>query len=168
MGALYHLKQRLVDFCNVIQQNVNRTDTVPSSAVVYSGLKALNDSLTTANNSVANINSHWWHMTNVGAPSGYKAVQIWFNANTVAPIFYSDTSGNCFVIVENWGSIGSTLYSVPKITINSSGSNSVNVYAAKSGSNIRLKFSFASSIPMGGLFNTDGLLQFRNQEFLDE
>ena len=45
MGALYHLKQRLVDFCNVVQQNVNRTDTVPSSAVVYSELKTLNDSL---------------------------------------------------------------------------------------------------------------------------
>ena len=35
MGALYHLKQKLVDFCNVIQENVSRTDTVPSSKVVY-------------------------------------------------------------------------------------------------------------------------------------
>lgn len=53
MGALYHLKQKLVDFCNVIQENVSRTDTVPSSKVVYdlkadtdSQISALNDSLT--------------------------------------------------------------------------------------------------------------------------
>ena len=43
MGALYHLKQKLVDFCNVIQENVSRTDTVPSSKVVYD-LKADSDS----------------------------------------------------------------------------------------------------------------------------
>lgn len=42
MGALYHLKQKLVDFCNVIQENVSRTDTVPSSKVVYD-LKADTD-----------------------------------------------------------------------------------------------------------------------------
>ena len=36
MGALYYLKQKLVDFANVIQTNENRTDTVPRSAVVYS------------------------------------------------------------------------------------------------------------------------------------
>lgn len=35
MGALYYLKQKLVDFANVIQTNSNRTDTVPSSKVVY-------------------------------------------------------------------------------------------------------------------------------------
>lgn len=53
MGALYHLKQKLVDFCNVIQENVSRTDTVPSSKVVYdlkadsdSQISDLNDSLT--------------------------------------------------------------------------------------------------------------------------
>lgn len=38
MGALYYLKQKLVDFANVIQENVSRTDTVPSSKVVYDGL----------------------------------------------------------------------------------------------------------------------------------
>ena len=56
MGALYHLKQKLVDFCNVIQENVSRTDTVPSSKVVYdlkadsdSQISDLNDSLTKNN-----------------------------------------------------------------------------------------------------------------------
>ena len=35
MGALYHLNQRLVDFANVVQENLNRSDTVPSSKVLY-------------------------------------------------------------------------------------------------------------------------------------
>lgn len=38
MGALYYLKQKLVDFANVVQSNVNRSDTVPSSKVVYDEL----------------------------------------------------------------------------------------------------------------------------------
>lgn len=45
MGALYHLKQKLVDFCNVIQENVSRTDTVPSSKVVYDALAEVNDAV---------------------------------------------------------------------------------------------------------------------------
>lgn len=54
MGALYHLKQKLVDFCNVIQENVSRTDTVPSSKVVYD-LKADSDSqISTINDSLNN------------------------------------------------------------------------------------------------------------------
>ena len=76
MGALYHLKQRLVDFCNVIQQNVNRTDTVPSSAVVYSGLKALNDSLD-AKKFISTPNA-WTALTdlNIDVSAMYNAGQM--------------------------------------------------------------------------------------------
>lgn len=45
MGALYHLKQRLVDFCNVAFTNQNSDATVPSSKVVYDGLNQLNDNI---------------------------------------------------------------------------------------------------------------------------
>ena len=41
MGALYHLKQRLVDFANVVQENLNRSDTVPSSKVLYDVTESL-------------------------------------------------------------------------------------------------------------------------------
>lgn len=92
MGALYHLKQKLVDFCNVIQENVSRTDTVPSSKVVYD-LKADTDAdIQELNNSVAN-QIKWVKVPTItiGAlsagqsgygsysatiPSGYKATGI--------------------------------------------------------------------------------------------
>ena len=47
MGALYHLKQRLVDFANVVQQNLNRSDTVPSSKVLYDETTEIKESLST-------------------------------------------------------------------------------------------------------------------------
>lgn len=49
MGALYHLKQKLVDFCNVIQENVSRTDTVPSSKVVYDLSQPVQKTITSMN-----------------------------------------------------------------------------------------------------------------------
>lgn len=45
MGALYHLKQRLVDFANVVQENLNRSDTVPSSKVLHDETTEIKESL---------------------------------------------------------------------------------------------------------------------------
>lgn len=47
MGALYHLKQKLVDFANVVQQNLNRSDTVPSSKVLYDETNEIKESIST-------------------------------------------------------------------------------------------------------------------------
>lgn len=82
MGALYYLKQKLVDFANVIQTNENRTDTVPSSAVVYGVNANLNKLLVTRNydydytvnaNSALEISATDFGKT---TPSGYTPVGI--------------------------------------------------------------------------------------------
>ena len=41
MGSLYRLGQKFVDFCNVVQQNVNNALTVPSSKVLYDAVEDL-------------------------------------------------------------------------------------------------------------------------------
>lgn len=45
MGSLYRLGQKFVDFCNVVQQNINNALTVPSSKVLYDVTNEIMDAL---------------------------------------------------------------------------------------------------------------------------
>lgn len=113
MGALYHLKQKLVDFCNVIQENVSRTDTVPSSKVVYD-LKADSDSqISDLNDSLASLiltettsvttNASGYAM--MPSKAGYEVLNVAVNNSSSgicvrgyirnnSQVYFTDVSGN--------------------------------------------------------------------------
>lgn len=123
MGALYHLKQKLVDFCNVIQENVSRTDTVPSSKVVYdlkadtdADIQSINDSLEFG--SVGGIGSGgtmWYsghvhvlkfYTTNYSQsgnriPEGHRPLQAITNVIRIG----SDYTSLCTIVIETNGAV---------------------------------------------------------------
>lgn len=132
MGALYHLKQRLVDFCNVIQQNVSRTDTVPSSKVVYdlkadsdSQISDLNDSLsnkrafkitvnlsptvTVPANGAATLLDNV-NLSSYGTFDG--AVMVWATGSNCVPVNCQGTSSTFFLNVRNLSNAAQTIQSV--------------------------------------------------------
>lgn len=111
MGSLYRLGQKFVDFCNVVQQNVNNALTVPSSKVLFDKLspQITNDILVDAeaqsndeicfyrcsgSSYTGTIPStgNWTYCSAMVVPRGAGRIAVWFNDDDIAMNRYSGSA----------------------------------------------------------------------------
>lgn len=132
--------------------------------------KTLADGITSLNSSLLAERKRHFHFTNVDAPAGYKAVQIFFNATATSPILIQDDGGNCLVVLEDWGSV-SSLKDAYVLWINKNASWKIlnSVFCAKSSEGVyRIKLSYRDSIGVGAFLSLDGNATFNSQQFVIE
>lgn len=120
----------------------------------------------TVTNALSVLNAKAFHVTNAGAPSGYKAVQMIFkSAGGITPILISDGDQNAFIALPNSDIAGSTPAVFDLVWLKNAGSISTVTYA-KYGTNYRIKVTYANSPAAAGWLCLDGRVDFLEQQFV--
>lgn len=142
------------------------------SGSIAADVKALNDSLSGASDSITDLQNNFFHVVSTGAPTGYKGVQVNFDASNVgvSPVLFADSAGNIFILVYNWNNTTDTPVSVTPawLATGSDGAISAVQVANRSSTTKRIKIIYEQPyIRTSGLLSIDGKINFLSQEFTE-
>ena len=135
---------------------------------IFCDTKVINSSIGTLESDLIWESKRFFHFSSTGAPSGYRAIQIVFNADATSPILIFDADKNCLVVLELWDNV-TTLRAANICWINNA--NTIeNVQCAKHWDNTqyRIKITYKTLISMGGFLSLDGKGHFNSQDFVDQ
>ncbi len=110
-----------------------------------------------------NLNANWFHCDMNGLPSGYRAVQIIFDAAGSSGVLFSDSSGNAGVIHGTWSSDLPYTNITPAWIANNGKIERIAI--ATSGNSYRIKFLYTTTPLTINIMSIDGKIKFLRREF---
>lgn len=120
--------------------------------------------------SVVSLQNNYFHFTSTGAPSGYKGAQVYFDASGVgvAPILFTDSAGNAFILTYNWNDTTYTPVTVTPIWL-ATGDTAITAVqvADRTASTKRVKILYSVDIRISAWLSLDGKIKFLGQEFTE-
>ena len=120
--------------------------------------------------SVVSLQNNYFHFTSAGAPSGYKGAQVYFDASGVgvAPILFTDSAGNAFILSYNWNDTTDTPVTVTPVWL-ATGDTAITsvIVGNRSATTKRVKILYSVDIRISAWLSLDGKIKFLGQEFTE-
>lgn len=105
-------------------------------------------------------------MTDVGVPTGYRAVQVLFDSvSGITPILISDAAGNAFILTPDLSQAGGSVAALTPVWLANTNTIDQVTYATAT-SGYRIKVTYKSRPVVASWTSLDGRVTFNEQQFV--